>query len=62
MYKLHVVIYVTRKNKSIRTKLGDRLATKGIDLRATIKKLTVSAVFGWVVRWIFSIFIGSDNS
>lgn len=62
MYKLHVVIYVTRKNKSIRAKLGDKLATKGIDLRATVQKLTVSAVFGWVIRWVLSSLFGSDNS
>ena len=62
MYKLHVVIYVTRNTKSIRTKLGDRLATKGIDLGSTVKKLTVPAVFGWVIRWVLSIFFGGDNS
>lgn len=61
MYKLHVVIYVTSKKKSIRTALGDRSDTKGIDLRATIKKLTVSAVFGWVMRSLISLIFGGDD-
>ena len=61
MYKLHVVIYVTSKKKSIRTPLGDRPDTKGIDLGATIKKLTVSAVFGWVIRSIISLVAGGDD-
>jgi hypothetical protein len=61
MYKLHFVVYVTRNKKGIRSKLGDKLDTKGIDLGATIKKLTVSAVFGWAIRFVISHVFGNDN-